>query len=89
MNPLDAEERGLELGDMVHVYNDRGRLKLPVKVTPRIAPGVISVPQGAWYEPNKDGVDEGGCVNTLTALRPSPLAKANPQHTNLVQVEKA
>lgn len=89
MNPLDAEERGLELGDMVLVYNDRGKLKLPVKVTPRIAPGVISVPQGAWYTPNKDGVDEGGCVNTLTALRPSPLAKANPQHTNLVQVEKA
>jgi anaerobic dimethyl sulfoxide reductase subunit A len=52
-------------------------------------PGVVSVPQGAWYNPNADGVDEGGCVNTLTKLHPSPLAKANPQHTNLVQVEKA
>jgi len=89
MNPLDAQERGLELGDMVYVYNDRGRIKLPVKVTPRIMPGVVSVPQGAWYNPNADGVDEGGCVNTLTKLHPSPLAKANPQHTNLVQVEKA
>ena len=51
--------------------------------------GVVSFPQGAWYKPNKAGVDEGGCINTLTSLRPSPLAKANPQHTNLVQVAKA
>lgn len=89
MNPLDAAERGLKLGDMAYVYNDRGRIKLPVKVTPRIMPGVVSVPQGAWYNPNDEGVDEGGCVNTLTKLHPSPLAKGNPQHTNLVQVEKA
>ncbi|EPK7131547.1 dimethyl sulfoxide reductase subunit A, partial [Escherichia coli] len=27
-------------------------------------------------------------VNTLTTLRPSPLAKGNPQHTNLVEIEK-
>ncbi|HHO9680836.1 dimethyl sulfoxide reductase subunit A, partial [Escherichia coli] len=26
--------------------------------------------------------------NTLTTLRPSPLAKGNPQHTNLVEIEK-
>ena len=89
MNPMDAEERGLELGDMVYVYNDRGRTKLPVKVTRRMMPGVVSVPQGAWYAPNAEGVDEGGCINVLTAYRPSPLAKGNPQHTNLVEIEKA
>jgi anaerobic dimethyl sulfoxide reductase subunit A len=89
INPLDAEERGIELGDSVIVYNDRGKVKLPAKVTLRIAPGVVSVPQGAWYNPDKDGVDVGGCANTLTTWRPSPLAKANPQHTTLVQVEKA
>ena len=32
---------------------------------------------------------KGGCINTLTSQRPSPLAKANPQHTNLVEVKKA
>ncbi|MFV2080193.1 hypothetical protein ACNJTU_30295, partial [Klebsiella pneumoniae] len=26
--------------------------------------------------------------NVLTTQRPSPLAKGNPSHTNLVQVEK-
>ena len=40
---------------------------------------------------NKNGnvVDIGGNINTLTSLRPSPLAKGNPQHTNLVEVRKA
>ena len=73
----------------MRIFNDRGTVLLPAKVTPRIMPGVVSFPQGAWYKPNKAGVDEGGCINTLTSLRPSPLAKANPQHTNLVQVAKA
>ena len=47
--------------------------------------------QGAWHDADMAGdrIDRGGCINTLTSLRPSPLAKANPQHTNLVQVEKA
>jgi anaerobic dimethyl sulfoxide reductase subunit A len=89
INALDAETRGIKQGDMIRVFNDRGELVLPAKFTTRIMPGVISVPQGAWYAPNAAGVDEGGSTNTLTSWRPSPLAKGNPQHTNLVQVEKA
>jgi anaerobic dimethyl sulfoxide reductase subunit A len=89
INTLDAEARGIQQGDMVDVFNERGRIQLPAKVTTRMMPGVVSVPQGAWYAPNNDGVDVGGCVNTLTKYHPSPLAKANPQHTNLVEVEKA
>lgn len=88
MNPLDAEARGIKHGDMVKVYNDRGIVHVPVKVTPRIMPGVLSLPQGAWFTPDGKGIDKGGCVNVLTTLRPSPLAKGNPQHTNLVQVAK-
>ncbi len=89
INAADAEARGITHGDMVKVFNDRGTIVLPAKVTVRITPGVISVPQGAWYNPDANGVDRGGCVNTLTSWRPSPLAKGNPQHTNLVQVVKA
>lgn len=88
LNQLDAAERGIVNGDTVEVFNDRGRIRVSAFVTPRITPGVVSVPQGAWYEPDKDGVDVGGCVNTLTRYHPSPIAKANPQHTNLCQVVK-
>lgn len=89
MNPIDAEARGIAHGDLVEVFNERGRIRLPAKVTPRIIPGVVSVPQGAWYTPDSAGVDVGGNVNTLTKYQPSPLAKGNPQHTNLVEIEKA
>ena len=89
INPLDAQARSIKLGDLVEVFNDRGRIRLPAKVTTRILPGVVSVPQGAWFKPDANGVDVGGSVNTLTRYHPSPLAKGNPQHTNLVEIVKA
>ena len=89
IHPDDARSRGVSNDDEVEVFNDRGRIRLPARVTMRIAPGVVSVPQGAWYTTDSDGVDVGGSVNTLTSWRRSPLAKGNPQHTNLVQVAKS
>ncbi|MBQ9954624.1 MAG: molybdopterin-dependent oxidoreductase [Eggerthellaceae bacterium] len=91
MNPIDAEARGLADGDKVKVYNDRGTVEIVAKVTPRILPGVVAMGQGAWHDADMfgDKVDKGGCINTLTTHRPSPYAKANPQHTNLVEVKLA
>lgn len=88
MNDRDALDRGIRQGDIVEVFNDRGRVQIPVKVTPRIMPGVLSMPQGAWYKPTSGGVDTGGCINTLTKYKPTPLAKGNPQHTNRVEIRK-
>lgn len=90
INTLDADERGIKDGDTVQVFNDRGTVEIVAKVTPRIMPGVVSMGQGAWHDADMAGnkVDKGGCINTLTSLRPTPLAKANPQHTNLVEVKK-
>lgn len=89
INALDAKQRGIKNDDMVIVRNDRGRIRIKARVTSRIAPGVVSVPQGSWFTPDADGTDIGGSANTLTSWHPSPLAKGNAQHTALVQVEKA
>ncbi|WP_235846476.1 DMSO/selenate family reductase complex A subunit [Neobacillus drentensis] len=89
MNPKDAEKRGIKSGDRVQVYNERGSIYIDVKVTPRITPGVAGIPQGAWFTPDKDGLDQRGSVNVLTSQRPTALAKSNPQLTNLVEVKKA
>ncbi|TDQ56651.1 Tat-targeted selenate reductase subunit YnfE [Mesocricetibacter intestinalis] len=90
MNPIDAQNYHLKDGDMVRVFNEIGETRLPVKVTPRIMPGVLAMGQGAWHKANMwgDRVDHAGSINVLTTQRPSPLAKGNPQHSNLVQVEK-
>lgn len=88
INPADAEPRKLKSGDMVRVWNDRGAIAIPCRVTKRIMPGVVNIPQGAWFKPDSNGVDRGGCVNTLTSEKWTPLAKGNPQHTIMVQVEK-
>jgi Tat-targeted selenate reductase subunit YnfF len=90
INPIDAEKRGIKHGDRVRVFNARGETRLLAKVTTRILPGVTSIPQGAWHNADMfgDKIDNGGCVNTLTSPRPSPLAKGNPQHTNLVEIAK-
>ncbi len=88
MNPIDAQARGIANDDRVLVYNDRGKITVPVMVTPRIMPGVVSVPQGAWPEVDTDGIDHGGTANRLTSLHPTPIAKGNAQHTVLAEVEK-
>jgi len=89
INPVDAEPRGIRLGDKVKVFNDRGITFVPAKVTPRIMPGVVSLPEGAWHTPNEKGEDTNGCVNVLTELLPTALSKGNPHHSNLVEVERA
>ena len=89
INPADAEARGIGDGDMVRVLSKRGHTRIRAKVTPRIMPGVAAMEEGIWYTPDEKGNDQAGSINMLTSQRPSPLAKGNPQHTNLVQIEKA
>lgn len=88
INPIDAAARGIGDGDMVRIWNDRGELLISARITPRIMPGVIDIPQGAWWQPDDTGLDHGGCVNVLTSQRWTPLAFATAQHTSMVEVER-
>ncbi|XCP85986.1 DMSO/selenate family reductase complex A subunit [Roseburia hominis] len=89
IHPEDASKRGLENGALAEIYNDRGRVRVPVKVTERIVRGVVALSEGGWYTPDENGVDVRGSINVLTMThRATPLAKANPQHTNLVEVKR-
>ena len=92
INPADADPRGVKEGDEVYVTSPNGKIRIEAHVTPRIIPGTIGIPQGAWHEANMSGdrIDTGGCVNTLTAYRPTPLGKGNgPSHSIIAEVTKA
>lgn len=88
INPLDAAARGIRDGELVRVFNARGELALPCRLTVRIMPGVVDIPQGAWYEPDENGCDYGGCVNVLTSARWTPFAFGSAQHTFNVEVAR-
>lgn len=88
INPIDAEPRGIKNGNKVKVFNDRGVSMTTARVTERIMPGVVHLPEGGNYNPDKNGVDQGGCANVFTREEPSP-AGAYPSNSVLVQVQKA
>jgi anaerobic dimethyl sulfoxide reductase subunit A len=76
IHPTDAAARGIADGRPVRVFNDRGATVLPARVTDRIAPGAVSIKEGAWFTPDAGGRDTHGCANVLTADRASPAAAA-------------
>jgi len=85
MHPDDAAARGIKDGQPVRIFNDIGATVLPAQVTDRIAPGVVSIKEGAWYTPGTDGTDSQGCANVLTTDRAAPCG-ATTYNTNQVQI---
>ena len=55
LNPLDAETRNISDGDMVTVFNDRGRVTLKAKLTEGIRPGVVNISEGWWLDQFEEG----------------------------------
>ena len=89
INPIDAESRGIQNGDTLRVFNDRGEVQIMARVTSRIMPGVVGMPHAHRRE-IVDGVDIGANANTLSGHHWSPISKNCPSTgSTLVQVEKA
>ena len=66
INPVDAELYGIEFGDIVAIYNERGVVLAAAYVTERIVPGTLSIDHGAKYDPIVPGeIDRGGAIDTI------------------------
>jgi len=89
MNPADARKRGIQDGDTVVVFNDRGMMKIKVMITQGIKTGVVSTTQGWW----PGDFIEGHHQNlTHDVVNPSQAALHEPNvafYDVLVEVEKA
>jgi trimethylamine-N-oxide reductase (cytochrome c) len=67
INPKEAEKRGIETGDVVRIYNERGSVLCGAYVTERLMPGSVYVDHGARLDPIVPGeIDRGGAINTIT-----------------------
>jgi len=80
----DARARGIESGDRVRVFNDRGSCTLLAAVDGVVRPGVVSAPSVRW---NKLASDRRN-VNVLTSDRLTDIGGGPTFYSCLVDVEK-
>jgi anaerobic dimethyl sulfoxide reductase subunit A len=87
LNAKDAEKLGIRTGDIVEIWNERGKVVVPAYVTERCMPNVVVLFEGAWMDLAKDGSDRAGNPDFLTLDEPSP-AGAFAYNTILVDLKK-
>ncbi len=93
MNPRDALARGIADGDIIRLFNARGACLAAVCVADDIAPGIVQLPTGAWYDP-MDPEDEAplcvhGNPNVLTRdIGTSSFAQGCTGQLTTVEVER-
>jgi anaerobic selenocysteine-containing dehydrogenase len=82
MGPEDALARGLEDGERVRIFNDRGSLMMPLRIHFGLRRGTVAAFNGF-------GAEDGGSVNLLSKGRETDLGFGAAFHDNRVEVERA
>jgi anaerobic selenocysteine-containing dehydrogenase len=83
IHPVDAARRGIQNGDPVRVFNDRGSFQATAVVGATVKQGVV-VSQGIWW--NKYTPDGVNC-NVTTSTRLTDLGSGATFFDNLVEVK--
>jgi anaerobic dimethyl sulfoxide reductase subunit A len=86
MNPMDAAVRGIEEGGEVEVVSPEGKMRIPVRVTRDIMPGVVCLLAGMWPRIGEDGIDTAGAANILTSTVPTRPSLSSRTHSVAVEV---
>lgn len=70
MNPADASRRGIRDGELVLIFNARGRCLAGASLTEDLMPGVVRLNTGGWFDPDwESGLEKHGNPNVLTMDR--------------------
>jgi len=86
MHPRDAQARGLKSARRVRVWNERGAVVLPLKITDAVAPGVVASEKGAWLATSATGQTISALVS---ADEKADLALGACYNDTAVEVEAA
>jgi anaerobic selenocysteine-containing dehydrogenase len=85
MHPEDAASRGINEGDKVRIFNDRGSFVAKARVTDKARRGLV-VGLSIWW---KKYAEDGKNANEVTSQRLTDMGNAPTFYDVLVQVEKA
>jgi anaerobic selenocysteine-containing dehydrogenase len=85
IHPQDAASRGINHGDPVRIFNDRGSFVCKARVTPKARPGLVVGLSIWWKKLARDGKN----ANEVTSQRLTDMGRAPTFYDTLVQVEKA
>lgn len=92
IHPDVAAERGIQAGSVVRVFNDRGECLAGAVISDDVAPFVVQMATGAWFDPVEPGkagsLCKNGNVNVLTLDKgTSRLAQGPSANSTLVDVQ--
>ena len=82
MNKANAEQRDINDGDKVKVFNDRGSYEGLVRITDDVNPGIVVSTLGYWRQLNE------GTVNSISSAEFANMGNAPTFSDNLVEVKK-
>ncbi len=84
IHPADADARGIEDGDGVRVFNDRGEFKVKARVSDKARPGVVVALSVWWKKLTSDGCN----ANDVTSQGLTDLGAGATFYDALVEVER-
>ncbi|HEY0078251.1 MAG TPA: molybdopterin oxidoreductase family protein [Pyrinomonadaceae bacterium] len=85
IHPSDAAARGIEGGEMVRLFNERGSCRLTAVVTTRAREGVVVSPAVWWNKLSPGGTN----VNQLASQKLTDMGGGPTFYDILVQIERA
>ncbi len=83
IHPVDAAARDILEGQWVRVFNDRGSITLPARITGNTRRGMVVIPSIWWKKFSKDGKN----ANELTGQAITDLGNGPTFYDCLVEVE--
>ncbi|MDQ1077824.1 molybdopterin guanine dinucleotide-containing S/N-oxide reductase [Pseudoroseomonas cervicalis] len=93
MHPADAAARGIQDGDVIRLFNERGACLAGVRLDEGVRQGVVQLATGAWYDPADPEEEKSLCVhgnpNVLTRdVGTSNLAQGCTGQLTTIEVER-
>ena len=84
VHPEDAATRDIQNNEVVRMFNGLGEVRLPVRVTPLVKQGTVSMPKGVW----RRHIANGFTSNTLVPDALTDLGGGACFNDARVQIEK-